>query len=70
MLSENDFEAFLTTFCGYNYGPSASEAVQKTVTNQKSYHKCSLYVIVCWTAKIYESIAVKKGWLLGHLQRS
>ena len=29
LLSENNFEAVLTTFCCYDYGDNASEAVQK-----------------------------------------
>ena len=30
LLSENDFEAVLATFCCYDYGANASEAVQKS----------------------------------------
>ena len=29
LLSENDFEAVLATFCCYDYGANTSEAVQK-----------------------------------------
>ena len=54
LLNENDFEAALATFCCYDYGPNASEVVQKIATNQKDYHKCSSCVIVCWIAKIYQ----------------
>ena len=32
MLSENDFEAVLVSFCCYEYDASASEAVQKIST--------------------------------------
>ena len=64
LLIENDFEAVLATFCCYVYGANASETVKKIDTNQKDYHKCSSYVIVYWIAKIYQSITVKKGWLL------
>ena len=46
-LSENDFEAVLATFCCYDYGANASEAVLKIATDQKDYHKCSSCVIVC-----------------------
>ena len=46
LLSENDFEAVLATFCCYGYGANASEAVQKIATDQKGYHKCSSRVIV------------------------
>ena len=41
LLSEKDFEAILATFCFYNHGTNASEAVQRIATNQKEYHKCS-----------------------------
>ena len=30
LLSENDFEAVLATFCCYDHGANASEAVQKS----------------------------------------
>ena len=70
LLSENDFEVVLATFSCYDYGANASEAVQKIATGQKDYHKCSSCVIVYWIAKIYQSITVKKGCLLGHIQRS
>ena len=33
-LSENDFEAVLATFCCYDYGANASEAVQKTAIDK------------------------------------
>ena len=47
LLSENIFEAVLATFCCYDYGACASEAVPKIATDQKDHHKCSLCVIVC-----------------------
>ena len=47
LLSENDIEAVLATFCCYDHGTKASEAVQKIATDQKEYHKCSLCVIIC-----------------------
>ena len=47
LLCENDFEAVLATFCCYDYGANASEAVQIIATDQKDYHKCSYCVIVC-----------------------
>ena len=37
----------LASFCCYDYGANASEAVLKIATDQKVYHKRSLYVIVC-----------------------
>ena len=65
LLSENDFEVVLTTFFYYDYGANVSEAVQRITTDQKGYHKCSSFVIVCWIAKMYQSITVKKvGYLL------
>ena len=45
-LSENDFEAILTTFFCYEYSANASEEVQKIATDQKAYSKCSSCVIV------------------------
>ena len=50
-LGEKDFETLLATFCCYDYGANASEAVEKIATDQKDYHKCSLCVIVCCIAK-------------------
>ena len=47
LVSENEFEAVLVTFCCYDYSANPSEAVQKIATNQKDYHKCSSCVIVC-----------------------
>ena len=70
MVNKNDFVAILATFYCYNYGAKTSEAVQKRATDQQDYNKCSLCVMVCWIAKIYQSITVKKGQLLGHLQPS
>ena len=57
-------EGVLTTFCRYDYGANASETVEKITTDQKDYHKCSSFGISCWITKIYQSITVKKGWLL------
>ena len=53
MLSEIDYEAVLATFSCYDYGVSASEAVQKIATDQKDYHKCSSCVIVYWIDKYF-----------------
>ena len=47
MLSKNDFEAVLVTFCCYDHGAKASEEVQKIATDQKEYLKCSWCVIIC-----------------------
>ena len=72
LLSENDFEAVLVTFCCYDYGANASETVQKIATDQKDYHKCSSCVIVCCIVKnISISNSEKRlvTYLLGHLRR-
>ena len=55
LLSEKDFEAVLATFCCYEYGANASEAVQNISTEQKDYHKRSSCVIVCLVATTYQS---------------
>ena len=70
LVSENHFETVLANFCWYDYRANASEAVQKIAADQKNCHKCSSCVIVSWITKTYQSITVKKSWLLGHLQRS
>ena len=46
-LGENDFEATLATFCCYEHGAKASEAVQRIAADQKEYRKCSSCVIIC-----------------------
>ena len=47
LLSKNDFEAVLVTFCCYDHVTKASEGVQKIATDQKEYRKYSLCVIIC-----------------------
>ena len=42
LSSENDFEAVLATFCYYDHGVKASEAVQKIAAGQKEYRKMLL----------------------------
>ena len=67
LLSKNDLETVLATFCCYDYGANASEAVQKKATDQKDYHKSSSCVIVfSIIAKIYQSVKQWKkiGYLL------
>ena len=56
LLSENDFEVVLATFCFYEQNAKAYEAVQKIATDQKKYCECSSCVIICWLAKICLSI--------------
>ena len=53
LLSENYFEAVLTTFCCYDHGAKAFEAVHKIATDQEEYRKCSSCFINCWISKIY-----------------
>ena len=45
LLSENDFETVLATFCCYDHSAKASPVVQKIATDQKEHCKCSLCVI-------------------------
>ena len=47
LLSQNEFELFLASFCYNDYGGNAPEAVKKIVTDQKDHRKCSSCVIVC-----------------------
>ena len=47
LLSENDIENVLATFCCYDHGARASEAVQKIATDQKEYRKCFSCVTIC-----------------------
>ena len=61
LLSENDLESVLATFCRYNYGANASEAVQKITTDKKECHKCSSCVVICWIAKIYLSTSINNS---------
>ena len=68
-LSESDFEAVLATFCCYDYGVDAFEAVERIAKDQKEYHKNSLCLIVCCRAKNIINNS-KRGYLLGHLRRS
>ena len=47
LLSENNIEVVLATFCCYDHGAKASEAVQKIATDKKEHCKCSLCVMIC-----------------------
>ena len=66
MLSENQFEVVLATFCCYDHGTKVSGAVQKIATDQKEYRKCSSCVVICWIAKIkmYLPIDSSEKWLV------
>ena len=70
LLNENDFEAVWATFCCYDHGAKAFEAVQKITTDQKKYRKCSSCVIICYPKYTHQSIIVKNVWLQGYLRRS
>ena len=59
LLSKNDFETGLTTFCCFDHGVKASEAVQKIATDQKEYCRC-----IWWMAKIYPSVSDSEKWLV------
>ena len=63
LLNENDFEAVLATFCCYDHGAKASEAVQKITTDQK---KVSQMLLLCYNLlpKIYISINNSEKWLI------
>ena len=73
LLSENDIEVVLTTLCCYEYFFYNDTAPKEIYTDQKDYHKCSSSIKVCYIAKIYQSITVKKRlvtYLLEHFWRS
>ena len=70
LLSENDFEAVLASFCCYDHGAEASEAAQKIATAQKEYRKCSLCVTICYTARMYPSINNSEKWLVTRIRRT
>ena len=46
-LCGDDFDAVLAIFRSYGYGANAAEAVEKIVTDEKDYSKCSLCFTVC-----------------------
>ena len=64
LYSENDFEAVSATFCCYENGAKASEAVQKIAADQKGYRKCSSCIIICWITQIYLSVNNSEKWLV------
>ena len=43
----DDFDGVLAIFLSSRYGANAYEAVGKIATDEKYYHKCSMYVIIC-----------------------
>ena len=67
LLHKNDFEAVLSTLFCYDNGASVFGVVQKIATDQKYYQWQMLFVRY---SSLSQSETAKKGWLLGHLQRS
>ena len=59
LLSENDIEAVLATFCCYNHDAKASEAVQKIATDQMCYNLLNSQNIPSYQSVKY--ITVKNG---------
>ena len=64
LLRVNEFEAVLATFCCYDHGAKASEAVQKIAADKKEYRKCFSCVIICWIVKIYlpTCVPINQQW--------
>ena len=54
----------LATSCCYGLGVMPSKTVQEITADQKEYRKCPLRVIICWIAKIYQSINNSEKWLV------
>ena len=46
VLSGDSFEAVLAIFYSYDYCATASEGVEKIITNEKDCRKCSVCMIV------------------------
>ena len=69
LLNENDFEAVLVTFCCYDYGANASEAVQKIARSKR----LSQMFFVCNSMLNSQNISIDNNgnwlvtYLLGHL---
>ena len=77
LSSENYFEAVSGTFCCYDHGAKASEAVQKIATDQKEIkieiRSTSQMLVLCYDLLNSQNIlsikiSVKKDWFLGNLQ--
>ena len=59
MLSENDFDAVLASFCCYDCGADAFEAVQKIATDQR----VSQMHLVCYALLNSQDIPInQKQW--------
>ena len=68
---ENDFEAILGTFCGYDHGNKASHTVQKIAVGRKCIvNTPGVLKFVEKPKHTYQSITVKNGWLQQYLPRS
>ena len=71
LLSKNDFEPALATFCCYGHGAKTSEEVQNIAIDQKEYRTCSLCVIICWITRIYSYLSINKQWgMVGYRDNS
>ena len=57
LYSENDFEAVLATFCSYEHGVNASEAVQKMAPDLK---KVLLMLLECYSLLNNQNIPVNQ----------
>ena len=57
MCSENDFEAVLATFCCYDHGAKASEAVQKIATDKK---RVSQILLACYNLLNSQNIPINQ----------
>ena len=77
LSSENYFEAVSGTFCCYDHGAKASEAVQNIATDQKEIkieiRSTSQMLVLCYDLLNSQdilsiNISVKKDWFLGNLQ--
>ena len=63
LLREKDFEAVLAIFCGYDYSVTLPRQFGRSLQFRK-LSQMLLVCYVCWIAKIYQSITMKKRWLL------
>ena len=57
LLSENDFQAVLATFCCHDYGTNTSEAVQKIDTDQI----LSQMLFVCYSTLNSQNISINNS---------
>ena len=60
-LCGDDFDAVLANFRSYRYGANAFEAVEKIVTGERNYRKCSFCVQVCLVTRRHFRSSSEKG---------